>query len=181
VTPGYRGSPNVTRDAFDDEGYFRLGDAVRFADPDDVHKGLVFDGRLAEDFKLSTGTWVSVGALRVAILAATASLLSEVIPTAPDRDYLGLLAWLSPSAAERANDTSTVSELIAKLRAFNHEHPGTSSTVRRVLLLSEPPSFEDGEITDKQYVNQQAVRERRAADIDRLYAEPPGPEVIEVL
>jgi len=181
VTPGYHGSPDVTREAFDDEGYFRLGDAVRFTDPQDPHKGLVFDGRLTEDFKLSTGTWVNVGALRVAILAATAPFLSDVVPTAPDRDYLGLLVWLSPSAAERADDPNMHVELVDKLKAFNQERPGTSTTVRRILLLSEPPSFEDGEITDKQYVNQRAVRGRRGAEVERLYGEPAEPGVIEIV
>jgi len=179
VTPGYHKYPELTRAAFDDEGYFRMGDAVLFVDPNDPRKGLVFDGRITEDFKLTTGTWVNVGALRVEILAATAPLLSDAVPAAPDRDYLGLLAWLNPPA-EPSSHRETMRDLIAKLRAFNAQHPGTSNTVRRVLLLSEPPSFEDGEITDKQYVNQRAVRARRRTDVDRLYASPLDPDVIEI-
>jgi feruloyl-CoA synthase len=180
VTPGYHKYPELTQAAFDDEGYFRMGDAVLFVDPDDPGKGLAFDGRITEDFKLTTGTWVNVGALRVQILAATAPLLSDVVPVAPDRDYLGLLAWRNPAAPEAANYTETVTGLISRLRAFNEQHPGTSTAVRRVLLLSEPPSFEDGEITDKQYVNQRAVRDSRTGDVDRLYANPLAANVIEI-
>jgi feruloyl-CoA synthase len=181
VTPGYHKYPELTRAAFDDEGYFRMGDAVLFLDPNDPGKGLVFDGRMTEDFKLTTGTWVNVGALRVEILSATAPLLSDVVPAAPDRDYLGLLAWLNPAVSEPSRHTETVTDLISKLRTFNEQHPGTSTVVRRVLLLSKPPSFEDGEVTDKQYVNQQAVRNRRGADVDRLYTNPLAPDVIEII
>ncbi len=180
VTPGYHNHPELTRAAFDDEGYFRMGDAVSFVDPNDPGKGLVFDGRMTEDFKLTTGTWVNVGALRMEILVATAPLLSDVVPTAPDRDYLGLLAWLNPAASESSGYTETTTDLISKLRTFNVEHPGTSTVVRRVLLLTEPPSFEDGEVTDKQYLNQRAVRNRRKADVDRLYADPLAADVIEI-
>ncbi len=180
VTPGYYEHPELTRAAFDEEGYFRMGDAVLFVDETDPSKGLLFDGRMTENFKLSTGTWVNAGALRLEVLAATAPLLSDVVPTAPDRDYLGLLAWLSSSAAECSGRGEIEADLISKLRAFNQEHPGTSTEVRRVLLLSEPPSFEEGEVTDKQYINQRVVRDRRKADVDRLYAEPRAPNVFDI-
>ncbi len=180
VTPGYHKCPEITRAAFDEEGYFRIGDAVRLVDETDPGKGLVFDGRLTEDFKLTTGTWVNAGALRMDILESTAPLLSDVVPTAPDRDYVGLLAWLSSSAAARADSPEMLADLVSRLRSFNLQHPGTSTAVRRILLLSEPPSFEEGEVTDKQYVNQRAVRNRREADVDRLYADPLAPDVIEI-
>lgn len=181
VTPGYHACPDLTRDAFDEEGYLRMGDAVVFADPDDPSQGLAFDGRLTEDFKLTTGTWVNTGALRVDILAATAGWLADVVPTAPDRDYVGLLAWLGAAATAARDHEQIATELVSMLGTFNRDHPGTSTAVRRIVLLSEPPSFEGGEVTDKQYVNQRAVRNRRAADIDRLYQDPPGPDVIEIL
>ncbi|UCG88565.1 MAG: feruloyl-CoA synthase [Gemmatimonadota bacterium] len=181
ITPGYHKDPELTREAFDDEGYFRIGDAVSFVDPSDPAKGLVFDGRMTEDFKLTTGTWVNAGKLRIEILASTAPLLSDVVPTAPDRDYLGLLAWLSPAATEPSNHAAAITELTSRLRTFNMQHPGTSKVVRRILLLSEPPSFEEGEVTDKQYVNQRVVRDRRKADVDRLYANPLAPDVIEII
>jgi feruloyl-CoA synthase len=181
VTPGYYGFADLTRDAFDEEGYHRMGDAVVFVDPEDPDRGLAFDGRPTEDFKLTTGTWVNAGSLRVDVLAATAGMLTDVVPTAPDRDYVGVLAWLSPATSGARPRASVVADLVARLRTFNLEHPGTSTEVRRLVLLSEPPSFEDGEVTDKHYVNQRAVRTRRGADIDRLYADPPGPDVIEIL
>lgn len=180
VTPGYLHDPDATRAAFDDEGFLRMGDAVRMADPDLPECGLRFEGRLTENFKLSTGTWVNTGALRVDILAATAPLLADAVPTAPDHDYLGLLAWLNPSAADGAGDPEARADLAAKLQNFNREHPGASTTVKRVLLLSEPPSLEAGEITDKQYVNQRAVRDRRKAEVARIYLDPAPPDVIEI-
>src|SRR5262249_50542008 len=93
VFPGYWGRADLTREAFDEDGCYRIGDAVRLADPDDLSKGLVFDGRVAEDFKLSTGTWVHAGGLRVAALAATAPTLQDAVVTGHDRNFVGLLAW----------------------------------------------------------------------------------------
>jgi feruloyl-CoA synthase len=173
VTPGYLGRDEQTRAAFDEDGFYRTGDAGRLEDPDDPAKGLVFDGRVVEDFKLSTGTWVSVGNLRVAVLAAASPLLMDAVVCGHDGDYVGLLAWLNPGAArEVAGEpeadmaalvrSPAVTALVReRLAAYNAEHPASSTRVERVLLLEEPPQLDANEITDKGYVNQRAVLARR--------------------
>jgi len=98
VTPGYYRRPDLTAAAFDDEGFYRIGDAVKFADPADAAKGIVFDGRVAEDFKLSTGTWVNAGAVRIRLIAAADPLIQDAVITGHDRDELGALVFLSPAA-----------------------------------------------------------------------------------
>lgn len=194
VTPGYLGRPDLTAAAFDEEGFYRTGDAGRLADPDDPSLGLVFDGRLAEDFKLTTGTWVRVGALRVAALEATSPLLADAVVSGPDRSAVGLLAWprldaaralCGPEAADRpleelVHEPAVVAHVRAGLRAHNAAAGGSSARVTRVLLLTEPPSIDAGEVTDKGYVNQRATLARRAALVDRLHADPPPPDVIVV-
>jgi len=189
VFAGYWGRPDLTESAFDEEGFYRIGDAARLADPDNPSKGVVFDGRVAEDFKLSSGTWVHAGGLRVAALAAAAPALQDAVVTGHDRDFVGLLAWSSLPALKQiagGNDdpaaliaSSAVREHVRKgLAAYNATQPGSSSQIRRVLIMAEPPSIDANEITDKGYINQRAVLERRAALIDRLYADPAAPEVI---
>jgi feruloyl-CoA synthase len=190
VTPGYLGRPDLGEAAFDEQGFYRTGDAGRLVDPDDPAKGLVFDGRLTEDFKLMTGTWVSAGHVRVAALDATAPLLQDVVVCGHDREYVALLAWpnlaavrellgdpvMEPQTLVRAPQLTE--RVRASLAAYNRTHGGSSMRIARMLLLAEPPSLDANEITDKGYVNQRATRERRSADITALYAEPPPPEVI---
>ncbi|WP_300295038.1 feruloyl-CoA synthase, partial [Ferrovibrio sp.] len=177
VTPGYLGEPDKTEQAFDEEGFYRIGDAAKLADPEDPNRGVVFDGRIAEDFKLTTGTWVHVGGVRVAAIAAGSPLLQDAVVTGPDRPYVGLLAW--PSAAAKDLPPAELREQIAaKLRAHNAGQGGSSLKVQRVLLLDEPPTIDANEITDKGYINQRAVLERRHADVNRLYADPPDADVI---
>lgn len=178
VTPGYLGDPALTREAFDEDGFYRIGDAARLADPADPAKGVIFDGRIAEDFKLTTGTWVHVGGLRVAAIAACTPLLQDAVVTGHDRAAIGLLAW--PSAAARAMDAATVRHEIAARLAAHNAAQGNASSLRiaRILLLDEPPSIDANEITDKGYINQRAVLERRHADVKRLYDDPPGSGVI---
>jgi feruloyl-CoA synthase len=190
VTPGYLGEPELTAKAFDEDGWYRTGDAGRLADPDDSNAGLVFDGRVVEDFKLTTGTFVSVGNLRVAVLAAASPLLMDAVVCGHDRDYVGLLAWLNVGAArelagapdappeELVRDERIAAFVREKLAAHNAAHPGSSTCVRRVVLLAEPPSLDANEITDKGYVNQRASLARRAAEVEALFAAPPGPHVI---
>ena len=189
VTPGYYEQPELTREAFDAEGFYRSGDAGRLLDPGAPEKGLVFDGRLGEDFKLTTGTWVHVGALRVAALAACSPVLQDAAVCGHDRDRIGILAWPNPGACRQlvagASDAASlagapeVREIVRRgLRAHNGRNPGASTRITRVLLLTEPPSIDANEITDKGYVNQRAVRVHRAALVERLFAEPPGPDVI---
>ncbi|MEX0591252.1 MAG: AMP-binding protein, partial [Xanthobacteraceae bacterium] len=194
VFPGYWRRPDLTRDAFDEEGYYRIGDAVRLADPDDPTKGIVFDGRVAEDFKLATGTWVHAGGLRVAALAAAAPALQDAVITGQDRDFVGLLAWPNVNALKEictdraAHDDPAKMIAAADVRdhvrkgiaAHNATQPGSSGRIARVLLMPEPPSIDANEITDKGYINQRAVLERRRALVERLYADPPHADVIVV-
>ncbi len=179
VMTGYLGEPELTAAAFDDEGFYRIGDAVRLADPLDPSKGLLFDGRVAEDFKLSTGTWVHVSGVRTGVLAETSPALSDLVVAGHDRPCLGVLAW--PSAAN-AGEEASASELRDHLRAsitrWNAEHPGSSTRIARVLLMEEPASIDAGEITDKGYVNQRATLERRAASVMRLFADDPDEDVL---
>jgi feruloyl-CoA synthase len=191
VTPGYFKEPDITREAFDPDGFYRTGDAGRLLDPDAPEKGLVFDGRLAEDFKLGTGTWVHVGVLRTAILAACAPALQDLVVCGHGRDVVGILAWLNLSACRDLAGADVVSdpvslahspEVVEAVRrgigAHNRANPGASTRIARVHLLAEPPSIDANEITDKGYVNQLAVRERRAGLVERLLADPPGPDVV---
>ncbi|HWP26329.1 MAG TPA: feruloyl-CoA synthase [Xanthobacteraceae bacterium] len=188
VTPGYWKSPELTAAAFDADGFYRPGDAVRFRNAADPAQGLLFDGRLAEDFKLQTGTWVNVGALRIALLAACSPLLQDAVIAGADREYLGLLAWLNPAGcrniapelphAELVHNAHVRAHLVRAIGQWNAEHPGLSTRIVRVLLLGEPPSIDANEITDKGYINQRLVLERRKADVERLFATPPDADVI---
>jgi feruloyl-CoA synthase len=168
VTPGYYKRPDLTQAAFDEEGFYRIGDAVKFADPADPKRGIVFDGRVAEDFKLSTGTWVHAGALRVRLIAAGDPLIQDAVITGHDRSEVGALVFLSPLARELTPEDLT-NKLTHALRAFSEEH--SSSRVVRLMVMSEPPSIDASEITDKGYLNQRAVLERRSALVEKMYSE----------
>jgi feruloyl-CoA synthase len=191
ITPGYWGDEDLTRQAFDEEGYYRLGDAMRFVDPQDPARGLVFDGRLAEDFKLSTGTWVSVGPLRSKILAAAAGYAQDVVITGHDRDFAGALVFPNLSmcrdAAALAADAppQVVLSHPRVIQAFQsafdrlaRESTGSSTFVARAVLLEEPPSLDAREITDKGSINQKAVIQHRASVVEEIYADTPSPRVI---
>lgn len=176
VTPGYLENQNQTAEAFDDEGFFITGDAVKLADPGDPNSGLVFDGRVAEDFKLTTGTWVSVGTLRPSILATASPLLLDCVVAGHDRDWLGLLAWLAP---DQTDSPALRDEIRDRIRQHNAEFNNTTSTrIRRVAILQTPPSIDSGETTDKGYINQRGALESRADMVDALYAQPDHPDVI---
>jgi feruloyl-CoA synthase len=179
VTPGYYGREDLTRAAFDEEGFYRIGDALKLADPGDPAKGLVFDGRVAEDFKLATGTWVHVGAVRVKLIAAGNPLIQDAVITGHDRDAVGALVFLNPAAAAGMSSEAARAAVAAALGKLAVESGSGSSTHPvRALVLSEPPSIDANEITDKGYINQRAVLERRAALVERLYAG--HPEVITI-
>ncbi len=193
VTPGYFRDEELTRGAFDEEGYYRIGDAGRLADPRDPSRGLVFDGRVAESFKLTSGTWVHAGALRVKLLAAAAPVLHDAVIGGQGRPYLALLAWPNLIACqdlcrdpEIGDDpvklircAAVIDHLRQAFRRYNAEHPGSSTRIERVALMVEPPSIDAGEITDKGYVNQLATLERRARLVDRLYqADPPDGVIV---
>ena len=146
---------------------------MKFADADDAAKGIVFDGRVAEDFKLSTGTWVNAGAIRVKLIAAADPLIQDAVITGHDRAEIGALVFLSPAAAK------DLSHLSDRLRSALHklaQDGGSSMHPTRLIIASEPPSIDANEITDKGYMNQRAVLERRAALVEKLYAG--GDEVI---
>ncbi|HVV44529.1 MAG TPA: hypothetical protein VHC72_04965, partial [Bryobacteraceae bacterium] len=172
ITPGFWRDEILTRASFDDEGFYRMGDAVKFADPADRLRGFRFDGRLNEDFKLSTGTWVSAGPLRMKLLAHLASLAHDVVLVGPDRDYLTAVIVPGPGASAK--------EIRKALSELARSAMGSSTRVRRAVILREPPSIEAGEMTDKGSLNQRAIRENRTALIESLYADSPPPEVISV-
>jgi feruloyl-CoA synthase len=192
ITPGYYKAPQLTADAFDDEGFYKIGDAVKFADPADPSKGLLFDGRLAEDFKLATGTWVSVGPLRGAFIAHFAPLVRDVVLAGADRDDITALVFpdadacrkLAPDlAADSAvaillADRRVRAEFARLLDTLLQASSGTSSRICRAILLAELPSLDIGEMTDKGSINQRAVLANRAALVEDLYADPPPPHVI---
>jgi feruloyl-CoA synthase len=174
VTPGYFGRPDLTEAAFDEEGFYRIGDAVNFADSADPSQGLVFDGRIAEDFKLSTGTWVHVGALRIKLIAAGNPLIQDAVIAGQNRDEVGALLFLNAAAVQAAGlDDAAVRERIRRaLNKLGGKANGASSIVpRRALILSVAPSIDANEITDKGYINQRAVLENRAALVERLYSD----------
>src|SRR5438128_2352853 len=166
VMPGYYKRDELTRAAFDEEGFYRIGDAVKFADADDPAKGIVFDGRVAEDFKLSTGTWVHVGAVRVRLIAAADPLIQDAVITGHDRNEIGALVFLSPAPKGAADLGDRLAGALRKLAELG----GSSTHPRRLLVMSEPPSIDANEITDKGYMNQRAVLERRAALVQKLYS-----------
>ncbi len=165
VTTGYYDDPAATAGAFDEDGYFRLGDAVRFIESSHGHR-LVYDGRLAENFKLSTGSWVHVGELRGLLMDALRPLAQDLAIAGPNRDEIGILIFLSPADGNR---TAMATEIARRIRMHNAAHAGASSLVRRCLLLEEAPSIDSGEMTDKGYLNQRAVLARRASDIETLF------------
>jgi feruloyl-CoA synthase len=191
VTPGYWKRPDLTEAAFDPDGFYRPGDAVRLADLHDPGQGLVFDGRLAEDFKLTTGTWVHVGGLRVGALAAASPVLQDAAVAGENRAFVGLLAWLNPAGcrmligedapenlADLARHPAVRAHVRAALARWNAAETGLSQRIARVVLLEDPPSIDANEITDKGYINQRRALERRAVEVERLYAAEPDAGVI---
>jgi len=191
VTPGYWRQPDLTAAAFDEDGFYQIGDAVRLADPNDPAKGLVFDGRLAEDFKLTTGTFVHPGPLRVGVLAAASPVLQDAVVAGENRDRVGLLLWLNPGGCQKLlggdaplapavlSAHPRVREHVAHaVRQWNADNGGSSTRVARLLLLNDAPSIDANEITDKGYINQRVALDRRRAEVERLFAAAPDPEVM---
>ena len=192
ITPGYWRQQDLTAAAFDEEGFYKIGDALKFADPDDPLKGLLFDGRIAEDFKLSTGTWVSVGPLRGRFIDYFAPYVRDVVLAGANQDDIaalvfpdieacrklaGLAAEASPAEiVEHAKVRTKFAERLTGLAAMS---PGSSTRVTRVMLMGEPPSMDKSEATDKGSINQRAVLKNRAALVDELYTTPLSARVIE--
>ncbi|WP_031405349.1 feruloyl-CoA synthase [Thiomonas sp. FB-Cd] len=172
IFPGYRDAPQLTAQAFDAEGYYCIGDAGYLADPEHAEQGIVFDGRVAEDFKLNSGTWVSVGTLRVRLVSALAPWAQDVVITGHDRSEVGL--FIFPSAQAAALPPGELrAKVAAVLRCLEEQGGGSSQTPTRALVLDEPPNSAAGEITDKGYINQGAVLRARSALVDALYADCP--------
>jgi feruloyl-CoA synthase len=179
IMPGYFNDPDKTRDAFDEEGFFVTGDAMGFVDPDDMNKGLRFDGRISEDFKLTTGTWVRAAQLRLDLLVALAPLVADLVITGEGRDQVGLLIVPGPGLAAHVaagNDgagavvSEAVREALApRLTALASKAAGSSMRVTRAIVLAEPPSMAEGEITAKGNLNFRKILTRRRALLDRLY------------
>jgi feruloyl-CoA synthase len=189
VTPGYWRQPDLTLQAFDEEGYFRLGDAVRLIDPADPARGLRFDGRIGEDFKLANGTWVSAGPLRAEMIAALAPLAQDIVLAGLDAEFVAALvipelracaALLEQGDAthERiASDPRLTAWLRDRLEAHARAHPASTRCVHRAMFLPAPPSPERGEITDKGSINQQAVLAHHAGLVAELYSATPGDHI----
>ncbi len=177
VFPGYRGNEEATAQAFDDDGWYRIGDAGYLDEEDNPGSGIVFNGRVAEDFKLTSGTWVSVGTLRLAVVAALAPLAMDVVITGHDRSEIGVLVFLSEAARQLPHD-DVAAKVREALRTLKAGGAGSSQAPARALLLPDAPSMATGEITDKGYINQRLVLLRRAAEVERLYATPPAAGVI---
>lgn len=188
VMPGYRGMPDKNEEVFDEEGFYKLGDAAIMVDENDPNKGIIFDGRVGEDFKLSTGTWVSVGTLRPDVVAACSPLVFDAVIAGQDKDFAAALFWPAQatfmSYVKKAEGDAPkalaqlTADLTAKVKAFNASEKGSSRKIRRFTVMTEPPSIDAGEITDKGYVNQRCVIDRRDELVRALYSEPPAPGVI---
>ncbi|MGC3971906.1 MAG: AMP-binding protein [Pirellulales bacterium] len=187
VTTGYHNDPEKTAAAFDEEGFYKLGDAARFLDPDDPAQGLVFDGRVTEDFKLDSGTWVSVGTLRPDLVAACSPYLARRGDRRPGQ-AVRRRRWpgrrrprcQTPGRERAAGEAQADAASRRGSPSSTRTAGGSSRRIGRFAIMAEPPSIDAGEITDKGYVNQRATLENRKALVDALYANPPGEGVVVV-
>jgi feruloyl-CoA synthase len=194
ITPGYWADDALTRGAFDEEGYYRLGDALGFFDESDPAQGFTFQGRIAEDFKLSTGTWVRVGPLRAKLLAVLGDMAHDVVLTAPDRDFVGALIFPNVEAcrgrcgpngrgltvAGVLRHPRVLARIQDALDALAQSSAGISTAVARAILLEHPPSIDAHESTEKGSVNQKAVLRHRADMVDLMYSDPASPLVVQI-
>jgi feruloyl-CoA synthase len=193
VTPGYWRTPELTAKAFDEEGFYKMGDAVKFVDPNDPGKGFWFDGRVTEDFKLNSGTWVSVGPLRAKFIDHFAPYAKDVVIAGLDREVVGVLVFpnldqcrvlaglpATASAGEILGHAKVREKVQTLLRSLASLATGSSNRVSRAILLTEPPSIDAGEMTDKGSINQRAVLANRGALVEALYAKPTLPNVIAI-
>ena len=183
IAPGYWREPNLTAAAFDDEGFYMLGDALKWVDESQPERGFIFDGRITEDFKLVTGTWVSVGPLRTKIIAHFAPFIRDAVITGHDRDDLGAILILDPegcrscfsdiaagmSPADLAHHRGLRAALGEQLASFARSATGSSTRLARVAILDEVPSIDKGEVTDKGSINQRAVLANRKHLVEALY------------
>ncbi len=194
ITPGYWRRPDLNQRAFDEENYYCMGDAVTFLDSSDPEKGFVFDGRINEEFKLSTGTWVRTSTLRTRLLAHFEDLLQDAVLAAPDQDYVAALFFPNldkcRSLCPRLEESAATAEMLAqpevrsafqqRLTSFLLQNPASSTHVGRAILLDSPPSLEAREITDKGTLNKAAVLKNRATAVERLYQKVLAGDVLSV-
>ncbi len=189
ITPGYHRNPEKTADAFDEEGFYKLGDAVRFVDDERPEAGLAFDGRIAEEFKLSNGTWVSAGTVRVQAVAAVDGALADAVVCGLNADFVAILGFLNPGWCRRelgadanlaalAVDPRIRAAVQAGLERHNAAHPNAAARIARCLILPDAPRPDAGEITEKGYINQSRARDLRADDLARLFAPEPDGDVL---
>jgi feruloyl-CoA synthase len=191
VTPGYWRQPELTAKAFDEEGFYKFGDAIKPRDPNNFDAGFDFDGRIAEDFKLASGTWVSVGPLRARFIAACAPLARDVVIAGINRDEISAIVVLDLDGCRLINPTTPIDDLAAtaadplireafreRFKKFLATSTGSSTRITRAVLLDSPLSIDRGEVTDKGSINQRAVLDARAALIEQLYAPAPPEHVI---
>jgi feruloyl-CoA synthase len=194
ITPGYWRQPDYTAAAFDEEGFYKLGDAFKFADPNDPKQGLLFDGRIAENFKLATGTWVHVGPMRGQFVDAFAPYVRDAVIAGEGRDDVAVLVFpnidacrtLCPDLAAGAapdaivNDARVRAHFTTMLEKMARTSTGSSTKICRALLMAEPPSLDKAEMTDKGSINQRAVLTNRTALVEEIYADAPSPRVIRI-
>jgi feruloyl-CoA synthase len=191
VTPGYWRQPELTAAAFDDEGFYKFGDAIKPVDPEDFSAGFDFDGRIAEDFKLASGTWVSVGPLRARLIAACAPLVRDVVIAGINRDEVSALVILDLDGCRLVNPALPADDLVAaasdslireafreRLTKFLATSTGSSNRITRAILIDTPLSIDRGEVTDKGSINQRAVLDHRSRLIEELYSPTPAAHVI---
>ena len=179
ISPGYYNAPPELASPFDDEGYYRLGDAARLLDPGQPDLGMVFDGRLVENFKLSSGTFIAAGTLRLAAISAIGGAVSDAVVCGEGQGGVGLLLFRNAPFCEGLGDEAAVRAAVrAGLEGLNARAKGAGGKVARALILDDAPDVHSGEITDKGYINQALARARRAADVARLFAEPPDEDVL---
>lgn len=179
VSPGYLDQPEATAQAFDEDGFYRLGDAARLADPEDPAAGLVFDGRLVENFKLASGTFVAAGALRVAAVSAIGGVVSDAVVCGEGQEGVGLMLFVDAKAAERLGDAEAVRAAIVEgLARMNASAKGGGGRIARALILDGAPDAASGELTDKGYINQALARDRRPKELERLFADNPDAGVM---
>lgn len=184
VLSNYYQEPELTRDSFDEQGFFKLGDAAKFADSENKSNGLVFDGRVGEDFKLLSGTWVSNITVKANLMQALGSLVRDVVVCGENREFITVFAWLDNRAAQDyikknnsgesaesniADDPILGNELTRCLKEYNGSNKGSSKTIKTIMFLKEPPSINLGEINEKGYINRQKVINNRIALLDELY------------
>jgi len=192
VTPGYLKRDDLTKKAFDEDGFYLIGDAGRLVDPSDPSRGIDFDGRVVENFKLLTGTWVDVGSLRLAVVNSCAPLFQDGLVTGHDKNYLGFLAWPNMEACKKfigqEIETHKIlehpllkEEIKKKIILHNKNFPGSSTKIKKLILMSTPPSFDNNEITDKGYVNQSSALAARENLVNKLYDDSSNDEEVIVI